>query len=404
MSKAKDELMNELELINDKPKKSNSVTFLLEVIDLEYSLRYNESINDIEYIERGMKEWRDLDVDNFWVQLRQADYPVKMSDLKSVLKSDIVPKFNEMQNYFERLSPVDSDSGYIEELSRYVHIKESDRERFTRHFKKHVVRMVKQVFQPNYFNKHCFTLISPGQNLGKTSFIRFMCPPEFQTKFYTENFALGGKIGKDDMLCLCENLMINIDELSVLTKADINQLKSIFSSNGTKLRKAYDSKARFYSRNATFWASSNMKEFLEDETGNVRWLCFEIDSIDFSYREKIDIKKVLSQAYRLYIDGYNCELTKDEIIENETMNIGFSKASIEEEFILKYFELDPFKERLWTAAEILNELTFMTSTGIKINVHSLGKALRKLKFEQHTARTENYDYPVKGYYLKKKNI
>ena len=63
-----------------------------------------------------------------------------------------------------------------------------------------------------------------------------------------------------------------------------------------------------------------MSSFLNDETGSVRWLCFELKGrIDFAYSKEVDINKVWSQAYHLdYSDHtFNAELFISDIQENE---------------------------------------------------------------------------------------
>ena len=41
----------------------------------------------------------------------------------------------------------------------------------------------------------------------------------------------------------------------------------------------------------------NMTEFLSDPTGNVRWIHFEINRIEWNYSKEVDIDTVWAQAY-----------------------------------------------------------------------------------------------------------
>ena len=64
--------------------------------------------------------------------------------------------------------------------------------------------------------------------------------------------------------------------------------------------------------------STNKDEFLTDETGSVRWLCFElIGKMNFTYKDKININDIWRQAYSLYKSGFAYQLTPEEIEENE---------------------------------------------------------------------------------------
>ncbi len=66
-------------------------------------------------------------------------------------------------------------------------------------------------------------------------------------------------------------------------------------------------------RIANFIGSTNNISLLK-ESSNVRWLIFDIQSIDFSYN-KIDINKIWSQAYYLAYEDkeFNPELSSEEL-------------------------------------------------------------------------------------------
>jgi predicted P-loop ATPase len=56
-------------------------------------------------------------------------------------------------------------------------------------------------------------LFNTKQNSGKTSFLRFLIPTQLE-KYYTEDIG----IDKDGLISLCKSMIINIDELSVMSK------------------------------------------------------------------------------------------------------------------------------------------------------------------------------------------
>ncbi|MCS7078384.1 MAG: virulence-associated E family protein, partial [Bacteroidia bacterium] len=206
------------------------------------------------------------------------------------------------------------------------------------------------------------------------------------------------------LIALTENLLINLDELATLSKADINQLKSFFSKTYIKVRKPYARKASVAHRVASFIGSTNNLEFLTDETGSVRWLCFEIESIDWSYRQKINMDNVYAQALYLYQNGNTGQLTQEEIQENDYINRQYQVSTLEMHAIQSRYEPceenDPEAIRL-TSSELLNELSeLFKQVGHRSNIIILGRALKYLGYIQVTTRENNI--PIKKWVLKKK--
>ena len=119
-----------------------------------------------------------------------------------------------------------------------------------------------------------------------------------------------------------------------------------------------------------------MAEFLTDETGSVRWLCFEITKIDWKYYTDIDINMVWAQARDLLRSGYECEMSIEDIMENENRNSKFQQLSAEAEIIPNF--LIPSDEKsqescFCTSTDILLYLSSFTT--MRLNKISIGKAM-----------------------------
>ena len=117
--------------------------------------------------------------------------------------------------------------------------------------------------------------------------------PQSLEKYYTEDIG----VDKDGLIALCKNFIINIDELSVMSKTDVNILKAFISKNTVNARLPYDRKSSLMYRTSSFCGSTNRSDFLTDETGSVRWIIFEVLEIDFNYSKEININQVWAQAY-----------------------------------------------------------------------------------------------------------
>ncbi|MBN1820239.1 MAG: hypothetical protein JW833_05965 [Prolixibacteraceae bacterium] len=396
----------------EETESSALVTRVEQFIINRYEIYFNKIANKFMCRERGKDEFEILNEHNIYRELQKSHIRYSMSDLKSLLRSDFIPKRNVFFEYFENLSPWDGED-HIKNLSEYITIQElssfsNEKDRFLRMFRKMFVRSIACSLEVD-FNKQCFTLVGPGQNIGKSSLLRWICPIPLQD-YYFENIGTS----KDDLIALTENIIINIDELSTLSKYDINALKSVMSKWKIKVRLPYGERPELLQRRCNFVASTNRMEFLSDETGSVRWICFWITKINWDYSKKIDIDKVWAQAYHLFKEtDFNYQLTPFEIDENEQANKTFIIRSPEMELIQKFMipatkedydtELEPHKIHFRTATEILTELNQKNLSNLKLNAVNVGKSLKMLGFNQYSKYNNDSGISVKGYYLKYKS-
>ncbi len=381
-----------------KPKKGAKITnfhFAKDEISSTSHLRFNDIKLEVEVADLGTNDFKTLNEDSLYVHVRESDIKISKSDLQSILKSDFVERYDPIRKFFENLKPYKEDEpDYIEMLANYV--KADNQEEFNKHFKKHLIRTVKCGYELYYFNKQAFILVHITQNSGKTTFCRFLCPPEL-IQYFAEDISTD----KDGLILLAKNFLINLDELSTLQKAEINALKSYFSKTSINVRLPYQSKNSNIARRASFIGSTNLAQFLSDETGSVRWLCFSINSIDFNYSNDIDINNVWRQAYYLYKQGVNPELTKEEVLENERRNSQFQQISLEEELVTKYFARpndDNFTEKAFLQSTDITAYIKMQSGFTRINNVQIGKVLNKY-FEREKRTKDRIQ--VYGYWVVK---
>jgi len=392
----------------EKDKQKNDIFSITErYLVQRYEFRNNKVSNRIEQrtLFSDTEVYSEVKESNLYVELQKNHINISPQKLIALLKSDFVPEYDPFFSYFETLrikskGDFDPEKDYIKELCSFVKVTyPEEQELFYRHFKKHLVRSV-ACSLGRAFNKQCFVLVSPAQNIGKTSFFRFLIPKELHD-YYSEELS----IDKDGLITLTNNFMINIDELSILNKAEINTLKSYFSKDLIKVRLPYDAKATTIKRRANFFASTNKEDFLADETGSVRWVAFNIDHIHFNqetggYTKVVNVDNVWLQAYLLFLNGYKYELNKNEIDENEQRNMRYFKQTAEMETLRKYArpaeENEPESD-FYSTTEILENLQGRISQ--KLNLNNLGKALKMLGYERKSKRTSNQNYPSYGYYV-----
>jgi predicted P-loop ATPase len=390
---------------NPKKNRTNEWIKVEAYLRENFEFRFNSiSLNLQSKRANIVEDWKNVNTDEVYRNLKQKGYRFSHSDLISLLKSDFVPKYNPIESYFNSFDDPENNSYWryyigdrdiIDELCKYVYT--DDDERFKLHFKKMLVRSIACTLNRKVINKQAFILISENQNTGKTHFLNWLCPPILD-EYYTETLSND----KDGLISLGTNFIINIDELAGLKGFEINQLKSLISKDFIKVRLHYDKNTSNLKRIANFVGSTNRTDFLSDETGNVRWLCFKlIDQFNFTYKEHIDVNAIWFSAYELYKSGFEYKLTKEEIGQNEIYNNNFKELSPEHELIVKYFKSADNESGIFmTATEITEEL--LKVSGIQLKKNQVGKALVNLKFNKTQIVSESLGFPVKGYFVKRK--
>ncbi len=388
------------ETINPTISKNQSTFEKVEnFISERYDIRNNIVANKIEIRAKNEPnaEFKQLNENNIYRELQKNFVEFSLNKLKSCLGSDFVKEFNPFVDYFENLPTYkESEPDYILNLCQYIPVK--DKPRFEVQFKKMLVRCIACSLN-NVVNKQAFILVHNQQNSGKTTFLRWLTPPLLKN-YIAENI----NTDKDSLIAMCTNFFINMDELATLNRSEINALKSIMSKDVFKGRLPYGAREVNLIRRANIIGSTNNTEFLSDDTGSVRWLCFELtEKLNFNYKTEIDIDNVWKQAYFLFKNGFKFELTPAEIQENERVNESHRIVTIEQELIQNIFlpsQKDEMGNYFKTATEIKIILAQKYPSEKLNNVVNIGKALNVLGFSRTQEKKDNI--PIKGYYLKYK--
>jgi predicted P-loop ATPase len=367
-------------------------------LQAKYDIRFNKVSTKVEYKIKGASgPFKEINENSFYRDLVHNDLPLSLNKLSSLLLSDFVPTYDPFVEYFYNLElwNTKTDFDYIEKLASFIPVK--DPERFAKQLRKMFVRCIACALDDKFFNKQVFVLVGETQNTGKSTFCRWLCPNSI-SDYITENI----NTDKDSLISLATNFLINMDELATLSRSEINSLKSLISKDKINVRLPFGKKAITMPRRASFIGSTNKDEFLTDETGSVRWLCFVVTGmINFNYMAEIDINDVWRQAFALYKSGFEYQLTPKEIEENEIANSSFNVTSIEMELIPKFY-MPSTKENngiFLNATDILIKLTALYP-GTRINIHAIGRALKMLGFKKESQYSDERKYSQKGYFMK----
>ena len=362
----------------------------LKYLNAKYSLRFNTISLEFEIKRTSDKKWSDLNLNSLFIELAQSGIDIPVNKLEILVRSHLIDQYNPISEYFESLEQWDGED-HIKNLCSYV--KTNNDNAFLYHMEKWFTRAVLCALEKEKINKHCLVLANTIQNSGKSTYLRFFIPRKLMN-YLSEDIGLD----KDSRIKLCKNLIINLDELSVLAKADINSLKAFISKTHINERLPYARKAEYLERICSFVGSTNKTDFLTDESGSVRWIIFEvIEKINFNYSKEIDIDKVWAQAYfnAYKREGFNPELTLADIFENEKRNERFTQMSLEQEMINKFYEPSDNLEEFKTATEVMMDLS---TQGIRLNHLKIGRALSSFKFP----RVKHPQRQIYGYLIRLK--
>ena len=116
---------------------------------------------------------------------------------------------------------------------------------------------------------------------------------------------------KDDLFTMTENLVINLEEIDTMPPSELNQLKAMVTQRYVDERRAYGRNKVHLPHVASFVATGNNLQVLTDDTGNRRWLPFEVEDIDSPWEADIPYEGIYSQTYALVTRNFAASLFRN---------------------------------------------------------------------------------------------
>ncbi len=202
-------------------KKKTIYDYVDDYISAKYDIRFNEIAQEFQIAIKGERAWEDFEVNSLLIELAKSNIEVTPGKLDIYLRSNLIERFNPIVEYFEKL-PKWVGGDHIRKLASYLPTRNP--EEFLYHFRKWLVRTVRGALEANYFNKQCLVLVHSEQNSGKSTWCRFLCPPAL-SRYFAEDMTTD----KDARIQLTRNFLINLDELSVLARKELNALNPHYS-------------------------------------------------------------------------------------------------------------------------------------------------------------------------------
>ena len=403
---------------NDSSHKKATVEEMEEFINGYMKFRMNMLTHQIEiqliadaYTDRpeaSACHWQRLTdhIENsLWCAMQHHGMAVNLNELHTLLGSDFVKEYHPLKEYLDGLPPWDGETDYIGRLAAMVHVKESphsplqqdkSRERndlsetpvrFADILKRWMVSMIAAALDETVVNQVILTLIG-RQGSYKTSFMQHILPPVLSEYYTTKSNS--SRMTKDDLFTMTENLVINLEEIDTMPPSELNQLKAMVTQRYVDERRAYGRNKVHRPHVASFVATGNNLQFLTDDTGNRRWLPFEVEDIDSPWEADIPYEGIYSQTYALYQDvNFRYWFTDKEIQQLRGHVQQFEVPRPEYELILTYYRKPVGLERgvYTTSSQIIGRFG---NTSLRLSFQKVGRAMRELGFRQVKASNANY--------------
>lgn len=358
-----------------------------------YNFRHNSVLGKLEYKTLKGKTWKpitDFKENSILREIQKSKVKCSINSLRNLLHSDFCEMYDPFQDYFENLAEYSGDKDHIEDLAMTITTTKPDL--WKECFKKWFVAMVACVLNEKQTNQTVI-VFSGKQGLGKTTWIEKLMPTELKQYIFSGTINPNNK---DTLIHLAECMLINLDELENLNKTEIGSLKELITKTHIRMRKAYGHNNENMPRRASFAGSVNTAQFLNDTTCSRRFLCFELENIE--YQHTVDINLCYAQAYKLYQSGFRHWFNQEEIKEINANNEQYQIMSPEEELLLTWYE--PATKETANAFLKTTEIAVRLSIVANINindstVNKLGKALKKHGFVR-MAKNKTYVYAVKA--------
>lgn len=377
---------------DEEEEKPSFIDRLETFLNFRYSFRYNVVSGKLEYKVAKGTLWKpvtDFVENSILREILKAKVKCNINTLRNLLRSDYCEQFDPFKNYFDNLPNNEDETDYITELANTITTTKQDLWQVC--FKKWFVAMVACVTNDKAINQTVI-VFSGKQGVGKTTWIEKLIPKPLK------DYMFSGTINpnnKDTLIHLAECMLINLDELENLNRTEIGTLKELITKTHIRVRKAYGHNNETLPRRASFAGSVNTAQFLNDTTGSRRFLCFEVEHIEYTHN--IDINQAYAQARQLYKDGFRYWFNQEEIKEINLNNEQYQIRSPEEELLLTWFEIADRD----TANNFLNTTQIATKLAerAKLNitdgtVMKLGKALKKHGYLR-LSKKSGYVYAVR---------
>ena len=337
-----------------------------------------DTFSDSRLVAADWQPVNDRIVNSLWAELSKEKL-TRAQDIYRVIESDFVPAYHPFRYYLDHLPPWNGRDDYILELSVSVSVKGGTDEQlyFYELLKRWLVGMVASWLDEDTVNQAVLVFIGE-QGLYKTTWFSMLLPPELHDYFRIKVNA--SKVSKDDLITLSQYGLVCYEELDTMRPTEVNTMKSVVTMPAIDERRPFGHYTEHMPHVASFCGTGNNVQFLNDATGNRRWLPFLVERIDDPRAHPFNHAGIFAQAYALYRQGFRHYFTKAEEERLKAHNRTFETPCSEQEAISKHFRLPNGGEHgeFYTATDI--QLVISEGPALRFPVEKIGSAMKVLGF------------------------
>jgi putative DNA primase/helicase len=320
--------------------------YITALANLGYTFRVNETSNEIEVNNQPINDFLAAEIR---AKMRDAGYTSMTAVEDAYLSQAYAHRYHPIKEYLSGL--VWDGQPHIETLASHFTDKHNV---FLLFFRRWLIGACAKACEGG---QNFMLVLAGNQDLGKSFFVHWLCP---MTRYFIEGAIETGD--KDNWLRLLTYWIWEVGELGATTRrADREALKNFISQPTVTVRKSYGRYDTSGLALANLIGTFNPEGwgFLNDPTGNRRFAVVELTSIDWNYRNAVDVHNIWAEAYALYTSGEDWRLSPDEKQQQALINLEHQAESNLEGVFDMYYQIDDANQNWVSSMEIILHLESM---------------------------------------------
>ncbi len=352
-----------------------------DFFERRYELRFN-------VMKRG-EEFRPKGIDYHpWMPLTERDinrigqeqmldcgaaWPI---DIKQYAKSSLVPKYNPVHEFLAGCGSWDQRHDYIGDLARRVPCHYAE---WPQLFHRWFLSMVATWLGRSRDHANSVVPMLVGeQGCRKSTFCKLLLPHSLR-EYYIDDIKLDNAEQVERMLG--RMALVNIDEYNAKTEREQAKIKRILTERDVQVRLMRSEQYLMVQRMASFIATTNERQPLNDPTGSRRYLCVEVTG-QIDTVSPLNYQQLYAQALYELEHGEPYYMTSEEEQLMQRHNEQFQNLSTADILLSTYYVPAPrSQQNFMRAVDILADLQQCVKGSDRPNMSRLVKALKAAHFE-----------------------
>ena len=372
-----------------------------DFFERRYELRYNEMKRIEEFREKNGQLWpwrpltkREL---NRIAHEEMMDAGAAWSiDIELYVQSSLVKSYNPILEFLDGCGDwKDRRHDYIGELARRV---PNNFALWEPCFHRWFLGMVAQWQGRNRdYGNSVVPMLVGKQGTHKSTFCKLLLPRSLR-EYYIDDIKLDNAEQVERMLG--RMALVNIDEYNAKTDREQAKIKRILTEKDVQVRRMRSDQYEMTSRMASFIATTNERQPLNDTQGSRRYLCVEVTGM-IDTETRINYQQLYAQAVWELAHDERYWFNREEEAQIEAHNMDFQSMTTAEMLLTTFYEpAERRKDHFMKAADILADI------GEELKKRGLGKELPNMSQLTKALKAAGFPYGAihgtTGWYGKKR--